>query len=227
MIRAGDLVLFQGDSITDAERSREAAAPNVRAGLGSGYAGLIAAQLLHDRPADGLRFLNRGVGGDRVVDLAVRWQAECLELRPSVLSVLIGVNDTWYRFHNPAAAVTVPDYVRVYRRLLEETREALPNIRIVLCEPFVLLCGAISVQWLPEMAERRAAVRDLAADFGAVFVPFQEAFDEAARRPSSPEYWADDGVHPTPAGHWLMARTWLRASGSSAMSKNAIREQAC
>jgi lysophospholipase L1-like esterase len=208
MIRKGDRVLFQGDSITDTERKREVTGENERLGLGAGYAFLASARLLSARPQQGYRFLNRGISGNRIVDLFARWQEDTLNLKPDLISILIGVNDTWHRFSR--GGVAPAKYERVFRMLLQETKEALPQVRLVLCEPFVLSGGVVTSEWLEEMVDRRERTRRLAEEFGAAWVPFQEVFDQALKeRPF--EYWLKDGVHPTPAGHERMAQAWLKA----------------
>jgi lysophospholipase L1-like esterase len=208
MIEKGSLVLFQGDSITDTERGRDAAGPNDRVGLGRGYVFLIASRLRARAPRDDLRFLNRGISGNRIVDLYARWKEDGLNLKPDLISILVGVNDTWHEFMRQAG-VTVPKFERMYRQLLTETREVLPGTKLVLCEPFTLPCGVVTPAWTQDMALRRAAVRRLAQEFAAPFVPFQAAFDEAVKE-APPEYWAQDGVHPTAAGHYRMACAWLK-----------------
>ena len=210
MIPKNSIILFQGDSITDCGRNREAAGtPNDLCGLGQGYAMMAAAELLSTRPTDGLRVFNRGISGNRVVDLYARIQGDILNLKPDVLSILIGVNDTWHG-KNPdwSNGVAIPKYERIYRDLLSEVREALPNVKFVLCEPFVLRCGVVRDDWVEEIDERRAVVAKLAKEFGAVLVPFQSMFDDAVKL-APPEYWAADGVHPSAAGHLLMAKCWL------------------
>ncbi len=211
MIERNALVLFQGDSITDCGRHREAADANNLSGLGLGYVNQIASQLLCARPGDGLRFLNRGISGHRVVDLYARWKQDAINMAPSVISILIGVNDTWHEFGSQNG-VEVERYEVVYRMLLDLTRQRLPEVRLVLCEPFVLKCGVVTDAWLEDIGRRRSVVRKLAADYGACFVPFQRAFDEAVRL-APPVYWASDGVHPTAAGHRLMADCWVRSIG--------------
>ena len=202
-----DTLLFQGDSITDCGRRRDASEPNK--GLGDGYAMMVAGQLLEKQAEDDLHFLNRAISGNRIVDLYARWKIDCLNLKPDALSILVGVNDTWHEM-NRQNGVEPERYGRIYRELLDWTRSELPRVRLILCEPFVLVTGAVSEDWVGEMDERRAIVRQLAADFNAVFVPFQAAFDQAVKRaPAS--YWLGDGVHPTYAGHTLMTRTWLQA----------------
>lgn len=209
MIQPGMTILFQGDSITDCGRDRNATNPNT--GLGAGYALLTAARLLAENPGAKLRCFNRGISGNRIVDLYARIKADTINLKPDVLSILIGVNDTWHEFGS-GNGVAVPKYERVYRDFLTEVRAALPAIQFVLCEPFVLRCGVVTGDWVTEMDQRRVVVKKLAGEFGAKFVPFQAMFDAAAKE-AAPEYWAGDGVHPTAAGHHRMAETWMKEVG--------------
>ena len=206
MIHANDVVLFQGDSITDAGRDRNQAGSN--AGLGTGYALFIAAQLRAERPSAGLRFFNRGISGNRIVDLYARIKSDAINLKPNLLSVLIGVNDTWHEFGGQNG-VAVPKFERIYRDFLTEVQAALPTIKFVLCEPFVLPCGVVTKDWIAEMDQRRIVVKKLAGEFNAKFVPFQTMFDNAMKQ-APPDYWAGDGVHPSAAGHMRMAQTWLK-----------------
>jgi lysophospholipase L1-like esterase len=208
MLESNDIILFQGDSITDTQRNREIAQPNYGQALGNGYANLVASTLLHRHPRLNLQFYNRGISGNRVVDLYARWRVDAINLRSTVISILIGVNDTWHRFGSDNG-VEVDRYEQVYRMLLEYTRSQLPSVQLILCEPFVLPCGVVQPAWQEEMAARQTVVKGLANDFDAIFVPFQSAFDEVANTPS-PAYWLGDGVHPTPAGHHLMAETWMQ-----------------
>ena len=210
LIDDGDVILFQGDSITDAGRSRrrEDIANDTRA-LGNGYAFLAASQLLADRPEAGLKIYNRGISGNKVFQLAERWDADCLSLKPDVLSILVGVNDIWHTLDGRYNG-TVEIYERDYRALLERTRQALPHVKLVICEPFVLHYGAVNEKWFPEFDGYRSAARRVATDFDAVFVAFQTMFDEAAAT-TPPVHWAADGVHPTVAGAQLMALIWLKA----------------
>ncbi len=204
-------IVFQGDSITDVGRSREVEAekrPNTQ--LGAGYPSLVAAKLLCERCSDALQFHNRGISGNRVVDLYARWKRDALNFQPEIISILIGVNDTWHEsVPNNPNGVEVPRYAKVYHELLTWTREVLPEVKLVLLEPFVLPFGAVQQHWLAEMDERREVVSALAREFSAVFIPCQQILTDAcARMPQ--EYWLADGVHPTLAGHQLLADAWLK-----------------
>lgn len=212
-LNQGDLVLFQGDSITDAGRERKTEAEvNHGGALGRGYAAILAGALLLDHRELGLRILNRGISGNKVPDLDRRWQADALDLKPAVLSILIGVNDIWHKLNGNYEG-TPEGYRDGFTALLQRTREALPQVKLVICEPFVLRCGAITDKWFPEFDQRRAFAREVADKAGAIWVPFQEAFDDAVAAGTTPAFWAADGVHPTVAGHALMATTWRRAAG--------------
>ena len=149
--------------------------------------------------------------GNRVVDLYARWKGDAVNLKPDVLSILIGVNDTWHEF-NWQNGVELDRYEQVYRMLLQYTLKKLPKVNLVLCEPFVLPTGVVMPEWVAEMDGRREIVARLAKEFGAVFVPFQKMFDEAMKEAPA-EYWASDGVHPTPAGHSRMAKLWRQCVG--------------
>ena len=201
-------LLFQGDSITDCGRSREDNLP-LGVGLGAGYPNLIAARLLVDRPDIEWNIINRAISGNRVVDLYGRWKIDALNLKPDMISIMIGVNDTW---HEKARqnGVEVPRYARIYRELLQWTRETLPNVKLVLMEPYVHVFGAVSTDWVDEINQRREVVKQLAADFNATLILSQDILDKAlAKAPQ--EYWTKDGVHPTLAGHQLFADEWLKA----------------
>lgn len=218
LIQVNDAVLFQGDSITDAGRSRDNQTANDPAGLGHGYV-LHAAGMLHEAlPHAKLAIYNRGVGGERVTNLKKRWRADTLNLKPDVLSVLIGVNDTWHGTGSgmPGNGVPLDRYEEVYRQILAAAKDELPGLKLVLCEPFVLPCGVVNDLWFPEFTRRRDIVKRLADEFGAVFVRLQSIFDEAQKRAAA-EAWAADGVHPTLAGHMLLAKAWVAAvSGAQA-----------
>jgi lysophospholipase L1-like esterase len=200
-------ILFQGDSITDGDRDTGAGTePNTAAGLGTGYPLLLAAALLESYPGRHLEFFNRGVSGNKVPDLLARWQADAIALRPHLISILIGVNDFWHkRTHGYTG--TVADFEQQYLALLDETRRALPAVRLVVMEPFVLQTGAVDTTWFPEFDERRAVVARVAKRAGAVFVPLQARLSAAAEGVGY-SYWVSDGVHPTPAGHALIGNSW-------------------
>src|SRR5688572_27012285 len=214
MSSARCIILFQGDSITDAGRERSSSAANDPAAMGRGYAFLAMCRLLAERPTAGLRVYNRGISGNRVPDLMARWERDCVALAPDVLGILVGVNDIWHKMDGRYAG-SVADYEQGFAGLLAQTRQALPRTHLVIGEPFALRCGAVTERWFPEFDQRRAAAARVAREVGATFVPFQAIFDRAISNGSGAEWWAADGVHPTPAGHQLMAEAWLDAAASA------------
>jgi lysophospholipase L1-like esterase len=209
-LNTGDVILFQGDSITDWGRDHNATDPNTTKALGSGYTLITASRLLLDHPEKDLKIYNKGISGNKVYQLSERWDTDCLALKPNVLSIHIGVNDFWHTLTNGYAG-TIETYIADYKKLLTRTKQALPDVKLVICEPFASK-GVRSVddKWYPTFDLFRKAARDVATEYGAAFVPYQAAFDKAIQ--STPAaYWSMDGVHPSVAGEALMAQTWLKA----------------
>ncbi|MEA3461539.1 MAG: SGNH/GDSL hydrolase family protein [Bacteroidota bacterium] len=206
----GDVVLFQGDSITDAGRNKRQELPNNAWSFGVGYANHIGSWLLEEMPEKNLTVYNRGISGNKVYQLADRWEKDCLELKPDVLSMLIGVNDYWH-FRNGEYEGTPEIYENDFRKLLTRTMEALPNLKLMICQPFILTgTSAVDESWVEPFSAYQAVAKKISDEFSATWVPFQEAFDQAIEL-ADPTYWAADGVHPSMAGAQLMANTWLEA----------------
>ncbi len=209
IFKPNDVVLFQGDSITDALRDRKDESANRGPSFGVGYAFLIAAGLLEELPDRQLSIYNRGISGNKVYQLAERWQKDCLDLKPDKVSILIGVNDYWHMRQGRYDG-TPEIYEKDYRALLTRTLEELPGVRLVVCEPFILPgTSAVDDTWIEPFSRYRKIAGALAKEFETVWVPFQKAFDQALElAPAS--YWLYDGVHPSMAGAQLMAETWLQ-----------------
>lgn len=193
-------VLFQGDSVTDCGRSR-----CDDTYLGDGYARMAAASFAAQYPQRQVQFLNRGVSGDRVRDLHARWEQDCLALQPDWVSILIGINDTWRRYdrHDPTP---VEVFTTAYRAILEATTAR--GIWVILCEPFLLPVSAKQRAWREDLDPKIDAIRQLAQEYRAWFLPLDELFAQAVTR-RKPDFWMPDGVHPSPAGHALIAQAWL------------------
>lgn len=203
------VILFQGDSITDGNRGRNSDPNHI---MGHGYAFSIASRLGADFPEKRLMFYNRGVSGNKIVDLEARWQNDTIELNPDVLSILIGVNDSSSVVYKWEPVIPVARYQEGYQSLLEQTKSKFPEIVFVLCEPFILPVGKVKENfdvYHADIVQRQSVVRNLAAKFDAVFVGFQKVFDMACEKAPA-DYWIWDGVHPTVAGHELMAREWVK-----------------
>jgi lysophospholipase L1-like esterase len=170
---------------------------------------LIAADTLASQPTRELLFYNRGVSGNTVPDLQARWQTDTLDLQPDIVSILIGVNDYWHTLMGTYKG-TVDDYEAGYTALLRAAAAALPRAHLVVLEPFVLHCGVVTDAWFPEFDRRRAAAARVAKAANATLVALQERFDRLSRQ-APPQHWSADGVHPTPAGHSVIAQAWRDA----------------
>jgi len=208
-LKNGAVILFQGDSITDGNRGRNTDPNHI---MGHGYAFSIASRVGADYPEKRYQFYNRGISGNKVNDLEKRWQAETLDLNPDVLSILVGVNDSSSVVFKREPVISVEKYEEIYTSLLEQTKAAFPTILFVLCEPFILKGGRVTENWEAyhsDIVQRQAVVRKLATKYDAVYVGFQEVFDKACDKAPA-DCWIWDGVHPTVAGHELMAREWLK-----------------
>lgn len=195
--------MFQGDSITDAGRDRQ----DDPRELGTGYVRLLASDLTFWNPD--YEVMNTGIGGNRVTDLLPRWKKDCLELLPDVLTVLIGINDVWHEISHQNG-VSGELFEEVYDILLREVRRSMPNTRIILMGAYVMHGRATDEHWEEfekETAVRREKTRRLARKYGTDYLDLQEKFDEAQKRLPT-KYWTADGVHLTPAGHWLIAEEW-------------------
>jgi alpha-L-fucosidase len=207
-------ILFQGDSITDGNRGRNEDPNHI---LGHGYCFIIAAKFGAQYPERKLSFLNRGISGNKVTDLAARWQKDTLDLKPDVLSILIGINDSGH--------IPLEEYEEVYDKLLVDAKAANPSIHFILCEPFYLPKDGHKEgdEREQDVKKRQAVVAKLAEKHRAALVRFQQVFDDACKRAPA-QYWVWDSVHPTYSGHQLMADEWMRTVrqfyGASAPAAN-------
>lgn len=200
------LILFQGDSITDDRRRREE--PN---SLGEGYPAYVAARMGLLVPAS-YTFLNKGVSGDRIVDVYARIKTDIINLHPDFMSLLVGVNDVWHEvcWQN---GVDAEKFHKIYGMLLFEVRNALPNTKIMIMEPFVQ-DGSLTRDILPMMQKevklRSEAAQDIANQFGCLFMPLQQDLDDLIETaPAS--HWLEDGIHPTIYFHQYIADKWMKA----------------
>lgn len=203
-------ILFQGDSITDCGRNRQD--PYA---MGNGYPQLIKASLGMDCP-DEYEFINRGVSGNRIVDLYARIKQDFINLKPDYASILIGVNDTWHEIGSKNGVET-SKFEKIYTMLIEEIKEACPDTKLIIIAPYVLEYVATrSTEECPDrweyfkkdVAEKAEISKKIAKKFGLPLIELQPAFDEALKKAPA-EYWTVDGVHPTACGHEIIKRLWL------------------
>lgn len=211
------VLLFTGDSITDGLRYKKKEQQwDLNHQMGHSYAYILNGLLGSLYPEKGLRFVNRGVSGNRVIDLYARNEVDLFPVRPDILTILVGVNDG-PTDHNDFKPTPVEKYERIYRLLLTEVKEKLPDCRIILMEPFVCRAGRLGgdpeefAVWDTCVRSYAAAVKRISKDLGTYFVPLQEVFDRQCAE-YAPEYWCWDGIHPTENGHGLIARQWLKTA---------------
>jgi lysophospholipase L1-like esterase len=200
--------LFQGDSITDGGRSYNQDWNHI---FGQGYAYLITSRLNFDYPQRDYKFFNRGISGNKLSDLSARWQADTLDIKPDLLSILVGINDIQGVLLRGETA-SADDFGNAYDTLLDQTVKALPGIELVICEPFVLPVGMVKQKpdaWYAEVQKRQPILKHIAEKYNAVYVPLQDAFNKASEK-APPDHWIWDGIHPMPAGHELIAREWIK-----------------
>lgn len=204
-------ILFQGDSITDGNRGRSNDPNHI---LGHGYAFAIASRLGAEYPQRQLTFINKGNSGDTVVNLHDRWKTDALDLKPDIISILIGVNDVLHRIRS-GTFTKLSRFEDKLRELLSDTREALPTAKLILVEPFILPVGMVktdSDRWSTETKIVQGVTQKLSTEFNCIHLPFQQLFTNALKQAPA-EYWIWDGIHPTVNGHGLMAKEWMRLVG--------------
>lgn len=202
--RADATILFIGDSITDVGRDRRDDDD-----LGEGYPALIADRCTESHQQ--LHFINRGIGGNRIRDLAHRWESDCLNLYPDVISILIGINDT-FGHSDGDHTTTTQTYEAEYRSILQRSRAAIPGVQFILIDPFLLPVRDGQRELRQDLNSRITVVHRLADDVDATLVPADALLTRAAECTPAREL-CPDGVHPSPAGHSLLAHAWLRCSG--------------
>lgn len=199
-------ILFQGDSITDAGRNRDNDSE-----IGIGYPLLVSADLGFKYPQE-FRFINKGISGNRIVDIDTRIKRDIINLKPDYLTILIGINDVWHEI-NDLNGIDNKKFFRVYSAIIEEIKARLPELKIFILEPFVLRASATDDDWnvfRRETEMRAESAKAVAEKYGLTFIPLQAKFDELEKKAEA-SYWLSDGVHPTAAGHRLIANEVIKA----------------
>ncbi len=203
-LKQGAVLVFQGDSITDGGRKKQDLEANN--GLGNSHVAILAGLLHGEYPEHELKIYNRGISGNKVPDLAARWKEDVIDLKPDVLSIMVGVNDYWHTIaFGSKYKGTVADYENGYRDLIVRSQKEIPHVRIVICDPFTFR------DW-PAYKPYQGIAKKLADEFNLTYVPFQNAFDRLVTKIPG-NFWLWDGVHPTSPGYAQMAKIWREAVG--------------
>lgn len=213
MTDSSDHLLFYGDSITDCSRDRADASS-----LGYGYVRLIADRLSSNGATDALRFSNTGISGNRIYDLEERLEQDVIALRPTLVSILVGINDTWHSF-NHGKSSPISEFTAAYDRILTRL-QAEPNLRVVILEPFLLPIPDDRREWRSDLDERIAVIRTLAWKYKIPYLALDGLFATASVG-TGHAHWLPDGVHPSAAGHQLIADNWLKAFNRGDTSDHA------
>ena len=201
MLKENMTILFQGDSITDCCRYAYE-----MDGLGYGYATIVASRLMYDYPELNLKFINRGIGGNRVADLVERWDKDCINIQPDILTILIGINNVWREFDSNDPTTNV-DFEKYYREVLIKTKEKT-NAKIIIMSPFLIPYPEDRNTWRKGFDEKKSIVEKLVKEFDLEYIDIDKMFLELVEKKEA-KYWAEDGVHPTPAGHQAIANALL------------------
>ena len=205
-IQPGHTILFIGDSITDEGRDRSDSKD-----LGKGYPLLVASHLWNQYPSYDLNILNRGIGGDEVFNLKERWEEDCLNYNPDIVSILVGVNDVWWHIDDEEKLdeAALLKFEEDYRWLLK-TLAHRTDARVVIMEPYVLPYPKDRMAWRKHIDPRIQIIRRLANDYHATFVPLDGILNAKGIMNGFETYTGDDGVHPTVAGHAAIAEAWIQ-----------------
>ena len=193
-------ILFQGDSITDVNRNETID------NLGLGYVRIIKDKL------NKYEIINKGISGNRTIDLIKRWEEDTINIKPDILVILIGINDIWHKYEHNVDTNTL-EFRNNYLKLLNDCLERLPNTKIVLIEPFVFPIGAYNKTWESDLLEQQKIVKELALKYNHLFVPMQKILNKALKEYEMIEI-LNDGVHPTKKGHEIIAKNVLVALNS-------------
>jgi lysophospholipase L1-like esterase len=205
-LEQGNRLLFQGDSITDMKWGRNQSDRNHY--LGHSFVFLIAARLHADFESLQLDFFNRGVSGNTTRDLKKRWQNDAIEMKPDILTLLIGTNDV-------AQNILASEFESNYRHIVDASLTSNPKLKLILMNPFVLQSGKLKDEtaWKSRRSsteELCLIVEKIAKDYKATHIELNLIFDRASEK-TGPEHWLWDGVHPLPQGHEIIARSWIEA----------------
>lgn len=205
-IQPKDTLLFIGDSITDCGRR-----DFFQANLGQGYVNMIAGDLYRKFFHYHLNIINRGVSGNTMADLVERWQSDCLDYQPNIVTIQIGINDIWHR-HSAGTHLT-PDglaqFIDHYRYLIQSIKAQNAATHIILVEPFLLPEPESNQAMLTDLLAMNQAISQLAENEAVLLVKTHTIMNRLAKGLGCTTVSGQDGVHPTSFGHAHLAERWF------------------
>ena len=204
IFKDNSIVLFQGDSITDCGRDR-----NDESSLGTGYVKLIADKYNCFYPESNVKFINKGVSGDRVHNLIERYVDDFMDINPDFISIMVGINDVWRRYDSQDPS-TVDSYRDHYEYLLKMIKTHMPDTGILIIDPFLVHTKPELLIWHEDLDPKIQAVRSLAQKYADFYLPLDGIFASRCVKKYKNEDLAEDGVHPTPLGHSIIADEILK-----------------
>ena len=183
--------LFQGDSVTDCHRDK-----SLSASMGDGYVSLLS------QTKKGIKFVNKGVSGERTHDLVMRWTEDLTSIQPNYLTLLIGVNNIWHQYllNRPSFLYEFSHHIRY---MLNQVKRLFPHTKTLILSPFLLECGVVEQAWIHELDQQISELKLIANDYHLPFLDLHELFKKS-NLPSI--QIAEDGVHPTQLGHQIIAQ---------------------
>ncbi len=205
LFKKGQVVLFQGDSITDCGRDREDITS-----LSEGYPGVVAKLYNTLFPDNGVIFINKGISGNRTKELLERYDRDFKAIKPDFISILIGINDTWRRYDSSDPTGT-EEFEKNYRTLLAKIKADLPGCKIMLIEPYVLNSLPDRAAWREDLGPKIQVTRKLAKEYADYYLPLDGIFAKAEVEQYTCKQIAEDGVHPSAIGHSIIAREYIKA----------------
>lgn len=205
LFKNGQTILFQGDSITDCGRNKE----DINS-LSNGYPGVISNMYNLLFPGNEVTFINKGISGNRVVDLLGRYDRDIKEIKPDFISILIGINDTWRRYDNNDPTST-EQYEQGYTELLENIKSDFPDCKIMIIEPFLLNSLPNRASWREDLDPKIQVARKLAKEYADFYLPLDGIFAKTEVERYTCKQIAEDGVHPSAIGHAIIAEEYIKA----------------
>lgn len=202
------IILFQGDSITDCGRRKEMFFP-----MGEGYPAKIATIYKELYPNTPVQFVNRGISGDRVCDILERYQEDIKDVQPDFISLLVGINDVWRRYdeNNP---MSLEDFTKYYKQLLQQLKEDFSQVPIIMIEPFLIPTDPLKDKWHEDLDPKIQVVRKLATEYATYYLAMDGIFASlVASKTHQASELSLDGVHPTSLGHSVIATSWMELVG--------------